>query len=173
MQRCVPVAIALLCAAAGADSFDFEKMWSARSTQNARLLLQLEMLEPTTVYRLDGGPKPAPRDEAAQFHGAPVLAAGTLAKESSRKQFIASLRRVLESGHGGQPACFLPRHGVTLIDGSHRYDIVMCFECNRFDVYDGEGNGLYSSGFAAEEGAVWDALFSTAGVEASTASRRD
>ena len=37
-----------------------------------------------------------------------------------------------------------------------RYDIVMCFECNRFDVYDGEGNGLYSSGFAdAEEGATY------------------
>lgn len=172
MQRYLPLAIAL-CAVAGADSYDFEKMWGARSAQNARLLLRLEMLEPTNVYRLDGGPKPAPRGAAAQFHGAPVLAAGTFAEKSSRKQFIASLRRVLESGHGGQPACFFPRHGVTLIDGANRYDIVMCFECNRFDVYDGEGNGLYSSGFAAREGEIWDALFSNAGLEASTASRRD
>ena len=163
----------MLCAAlaVSAASYDYEKMWGARSTENARLLRRLEKLEPTNLYLLDGGPKHVPREESAQFHGASVLAAGTLADESAREQFTASLRRVLESGHGGQPACFFPRHGVTLIDGSRRYDIVMCFECNRFDVYDGEGNGLYSSGFAAEEGAVWDALFSAVGVKVTAATR--
>jgi hypothetical protein len=165
--------VALLGAAlaVSAASYDYEKMWSARSTENARLLGRLEKLEPTNVYLLDGGPKRAPRGETAQFHDTPVLAVGTLADQSARRQFTASLRRVLESGHGGQPACFFPRHGVTLIDGPRRYDIVMCFECNRFDVYDGDGNGLYSSGFAAEESAVWDALFSAAGVKVTAATR--
>ena len=73
---------------------------------------------------------------------------------------------MLESSHGGQSACFLPRHGVTLSDGRRQYDIVLCFECDAFVVYDADGNRLYKSGFASgEEAAKWDEAFSASGVD--------
>ena len=158
------LAAAALCVAE--DSFDPEKVWASRATENVRLLRELDSLEPTRFYRLDGGPaNKRMANSLGSFHDVPVLAAGVPGETSLRKEFKSSLRRVLKSSNGAQSACFYPRHGVTLGDGTQQYDIVLCFECNAFLVYGVDGEVLYMSGFDGDkEAARWDEAFSAAGA---------
>lgn len=166
--RTLLIGLAVLAAATvrGADDgSEYEQRWAARETENARLLHTLGSLKPTRFYRLDGSMKPVISPTTVLFHGQPVLASGAPKNSRARKDFKASLGRVLESSNGAQSACFFPRHGVTLSDGKQQFDILLCFECDTFFVHDAQGKVLYQSGFhARDEAARWNEAFDAAGA---------
>jgi hypothetical protein len=37
--------------------------------------------------------------------------------------------------------CFNPRHGIRVVNGNQRLDLVICFECGRIDVYTSVSSG--------------------------------
>ena len=165
--RSIMFAVAALASLAvrSADQVsEHDRVWAARPAENARLLQSLDSLDPVRFYRLDGSMKPGKPGLLGDFHHHPVLAAAA-PDAATRAAFKVSLRRVLESSDGSQSACFFPRHGVTLSDGKQQYDVVLCFECDGFAVYDGTGRIVYQSGFdASDEAARWDAAFDAAGA---------
>jgi hypothetical protein len=76
--------------------------------------------------------------EGAQFfHGYRVLGQVLVTSALDQQRVADAIRRAVLTP-SIQFACFNPRHAVHVTDGHNSYDLLICYECEEMDVFDGE-----------------------------------
>ena len=95
------------------------------------------------------------------FHGWLVLGRTTIREGSRRDELVDALRRSVANSSGAYVYCFDPRHGIRASLGAQTVDLVICFECERIELY-----GHESSRVATDRSAqpAFDAALKRAGV---------
>jgi len=92
-----------------------------------------------TLYSLD--PTLRAEDPAAgakRFHQCDVLGAVNITSPETRR-FVAHTIDDAVASWDGHPCnnCFHPRHGLRISNERATYDLVICFECQRIEIYSG------------------------------------
>jgi hypothetical protein len=78
------------------------------------------------------------------LQGWPVLGKLPLQTAEDRAKVIDALQHGVQEFSGAAAFCFNPRHALAAVNGEHRLDLIICFECHRVRVYVNsvEGNGF-------------------------------
>ena len=117
-----------------------KEAWAVRRQQSiVALAKELQKAGRVEVFRLS--PRPLPekdRKEKRTFHDYEVLFAGPAETAERRKAMASFVGRTLHWNEFRQAACFRPRHGVRFVCGGQTWDFVLCFECSRTDIFEGE-----------------------------------
>ncbi len=90
------------------------------------------------LYSLD--PRPLAHDESippdSGFHGYAVRGSANIIDPEERRSLLRALARGV---HDAPPdmigACFNPRHGLRIEQGSYAAEFVICFECFQLNAY--------------------------------------
>ena len=64
-----------------------------------------------------------------EFHDYPILGQHTLTVTPEVRLIITDLDRAGQSWFGGVAGCYMPRHGIRVIEGGKNYDLQICYEC--------------------------------------------
>jgi hypothetical protein len=93
--------------------------------------LELFSLEP-------GSTEPGSTPDAAgdTFHGWPVLGSTKLDAQSRQDVVDAFQKGVPYYDDGVRAACFVPRHGLRVLEEGKTYDFLICFQCSMADVFE-------------------------------------
>lgn len=90
------------------------------------------------LYSLDGSKYAmAPSTDAGAFHGVPVLGQTSIEDQKKRAELISALYDGINDSDGTVAACFIPRHGIHIVQGQQVVDYVICFECLQVEIYQG------------------------------------
>ena len=104
--------------------------------------------------------------KSRRFHGWVVASSASPINRSSGNALARSFHKVFDSPRDGIDACFDPHHGVKLTDGVDEFDVVLCFKCSRYIIYDKNGEYVFSDSFAARPEEVrWDQVFLESGLK--------
>ena len=140
LRWCAAVAAVGLGGAAGGEDKPGKALPGA-------VLAVLEKAGEVTVYSLAGT---AEKGEGGTWRGAKVLGK-TAVKDDARKAVVAAAAKAV--AEGGQPArCFIPRHGVEATHDGKTVALVICFECGRVEVYDGDNRTSLTVSPSAQKG---------------------
>lgn len=88
------------------------------------------------LYSLDparGGPKPK-----VAFHGWKVLGKTAVKDKKTREKLIVALGKGMAENDGVVAGCFNPRHGIRAVKNGKTVDLVICFECYSFQIFEGK-----------------------------------
>lgn len=126
-------------------------------------LLQLKV---TRLYRVDPDPRRTDAHaQAERFYNRVVIGSAAPSDASSAETITRSMRAIVAAPDDGANACFTPRHGLTLTDGTSTYHVLMCFECLNYVVFTSDGTDVYRDSFTAEhEYKQWEQAFHAAGL---------
>ena len=91
-----------------------------------------EAAKTAKLYSLEPTGEMLPQHE--RLHNERVLGDTTLTWEQTATAFRLIKKGVAE-GHDRLAFCFAPRHALRVTTREHHYDLVICFECARIDVY--------------------------------------
>jgi hypothetical protein len=72
-----------------------------------------------------------------RFQGYRILGQVRLEKAEQRKEVATFLGKALHWNILRQALCFNPRHGLRVVHDKRTLELVICFECNRIEVYEG------------------------------------
>ncbi len=111
------------------------------------------------LYALD--PHPFVREKEA-FHGFGVWGKTRVTDPNERAVLLAALYDGVARSDQTMAACFNPRHGVRVTQNKRTLDLVICFECRQFAVYDGGKKTLAAT--SGTPRAVFDRVLDQAGV---------
>jgi hypothetical protein len=135
----VALLIALSCLPAGAcgePDPDFE----ARASLNEALVTTIfEVLaEPDELDLLTLAHRPF-KDTPPErmFHGYPVLGRASITDRAQQRSLVGAFYQSAREG-GGYMLCFMPHHALHAVRGDAVVDIVICFGCLQYVVYDGQ-----------------------------------
>ena len=167
MKRCaVLLLVSAFMAASGAGEpkpADWSKL---RERDKGAFPLVLDQLTVSELLILDPFATWAdPPSNKPQFHKWVVASRGSPATVASGRSLILSMRAIVDHPDDFASACFEPHHALVLTDGSRRFDVVMCFKCSQYKVYDVEGRLVWGGSFTTVRGkeeARWNAVFSGA-----------
>jgi hypothetical protein len=98
---------------------------------------------------------------AKLFHGYRVLGRTKVKKGLERDELLQALRESIANSPLYYVYCFEPRHAIRTSVGAKMADLVICFSCNRIEVYS-PGNSRTSISAAAQPSL--DAALKRAGV---------
>jgi len=76
-----------------------------------------------------------------------------MSSQESRRQVVQQLEKDVLNWDGNYVMCFNPRHAIRARSGSIDYDFLLCYECERVELYSGNellstlGIGGYSNYF--------------------------
>jgi len=99
------------------------------------------------------------------FHGYRVLGTTRIQKTAQRDLLLQALRRSIADSRGTYVYCFDPRHAIRASDGARTVDLVICFECERIEMYAPEKSLV---GTEASAQPVLNAALKRAGVALAT-----
>lgn len=82
-------------------------------------------------------PKPPKRKvpPEQEFHGFPILGQTKVTVTEDLRTVISTLDEAGRHWTKAVAACFSPRHGIRVTWGGAMYDLVICYECMRADIY--------------------------------------
>jgi len=84
-------------------------------------------------------PEPEKEKPKDHFHGYTVLGKTAVQDAATRKKVVDSLTRGMQ-GEINPAKCFEPRHGIRAVHDGKTLELVICFACKQFEVYDASGN---------------------------------
>jgi hypothetical protein len=90
------------------------------------------------------------------FHGYKVLGRIKIPRGSQRQELLQALHQAIANSSGLYVYCFEPRHAIRASVGAQTVDLVICFECERIEVYSPEKSLAYTN--ASAQPALDDAL---------------
>jgi hypothetical protein len=73
-----------------------------------------------------------------RFHDYPVLGKVEITERNQLHEIVKAIKKGLVPPILkilGENACFIPRHGIRVIDSGHTIDLILCFECKNIEVY--------------------------------------
>jgi len=91
-----------------------------------------------TLYSLD--PTLRPEDPAlcaTRFHQWDVLGSVKVTSPDARRSIAHLIDEDVAAWDGRPRNCFYPRHGLRISNERGTYDLVICFECQRIEIYSG------------------------------------
>ena len=92
---------------------------------------QLELLSLSHRRHEDDGPP------ERLFHGYRVLGRASIDDVAQRRQIVSAFYQSAREGDG-EMLCFMPHHALHAVRGSAVVDIVICFHCLLYEVFDGQ-----------------------------------
>jgi hypothetical protein len=95
------------------------------------------------------------------FHGYRVLGRVKIPKSPQRDELLRALHQAVANSRGLYIYCFDPRHGIRASVGAQTVDLVICFECERIEIYSPD-KALANTDATAKP--VFDAALKRAGV---------
>lgn len=69
------------------------------------------------------------------LYGTPVLGRVEITDRARRREIIAAVNGDIRSGHPMQTKCFYPRHVLRVVKKGKTMDVVICFECHNYELY--------------------------------------
>lgn len=154
-----PFALALAAACAAPEPPVESPLWSVLGEADSWTILRIDP-SPMDLYEVDGE---APPSDAA-FHGYPELARTELADPDALRELLTGLEAGIAGNDSMVAACFNPRHGVIAESGGRRIDLLICFECLQIQVFDGEGENVEDALTTEAPAAVFNRVFTAAGI---------
>jgi hypothetical protein len=91
---------------------------------------ELLSLDPTPLTDKQRG-----RLRTKLFHGYRVLGTMRVQKGTQRDRLLQALRHSIADSRGTYVYCFDPRHAIRASTGTQTVDLVICFECERIEMY--------------------------------------
>ena len=77
---------------------------------------------------------------AQAFHGFKILGKAQIKEPENKRVLMAAFAKGISESDGGAMACFNPRHGIRVMNGSSVCDFVICFECQSVRAYGFNGD---------------------------------
>ena len=140
---------------------------TARREQD--FIARLPALKVESLYILDPSAKIG--EDTQVFHDWAIAAeGGPLPSDLAQDALKIALRDLVLSGADGEAMCFNPRHAMVMSDGTHRYDILVCFECSKYEIHTAAGLPV-SDSFSLRTEATWDRAFGAAGLRRGSGQR--
>ncbi len=102
----------------------------ARQELREAEVFELLTLKPVYTHHADA-------TEPGIWHDCEVLGRVAVTDPKLRTELIESLNRSVRE-RGTMFACFNPRHAIHAVWKGKSVDVVICFECEQFDLYDGD-----------------------------------
>lgn len=91
------------------------------------------------LYSIDGNDlRFGPSTDAEAFRGVPVLGQTSIEDPKKRAELMTELYAGIDASDGTVVECFIPRHGVHIVQGEQITDYVICFECLQVKIYRGD-----------------------------------
>jgi len=92
-----------------------------------------------TLFSIDGMSmrNPVDRDRPADrelLYEFPVLGRVSMTDPELRRRVVAAVKRDLDSSDS-EALCFYPRHMLRVVKGGRTTDLLICFQCNRYQMY--------------------------------------
>jgi len=81
------------------------------------------------------------KKEKNLFHGYKVLGSKVIGKKNERINIVDHFYKAINARIGRKVACFLPRHAFRLQKNKQEINVLICFECDRAEIYD-KKNGM-------------------------------
>lgn len=108
--------------------------------------------------------EPAPESSSnGGFHGYRVLGKTLLKEVTVRKSLVESFTRAME-GTIVPTRCFIPRYGIRATHSGKTVEMLICFECSQFYVYDALGNSSKRFWVNQTPRSVFDKVLQDAGI---------
>ncbi len=120
--------------------YENEELSIELKKQIAELGKELQGARRIEIFRLWGS-KQSPaegKDGKPVFHEYPILTKGAAETAEARKEIASFLGKTLHWNWTRIALCFNPRHGVRVVTGKRTLDFLICFECYRVRVFEGE-----------------------------------
>jgi hypothetical protein len=114
--------------------------WAVKLKQSiSELTKELQKAERIEVFRLNPNPLPDEgKDAKRAFHGYAILVEGQAETAERRKEVASFLGKTLHWNEFRKALCFNPRHGLRAVSGKQTLDFLICFECYRVQVFEGD-----------------------------------
>jgi hypothetical protein len=104
----------------------------------AELKGHLDKADRIDLFRLNPKELPEGNKEAKkEFHGYEVLSELRVEANDQRNTAAAFLGKTLHWNELRKALCFNPRHGLRVLSGKRTLDFLICFQCNRVDIFEG------------------------------------
>lgn len=115
--------------------------WDSARRLRAALSLDAQRVlaagEPFILYSLDYA-EPTNPETGPDFHGYRIVGQTQVTNARTRADLLGALYGGI--GKGDPQACFMPRHGIRAGHGKQTVDLLICFECDRIEIYDEFGD---------------------------------
>jgi hypothetical protein len=73
-----------------------------------------------------------------EFHGFPVLGKVEISDAAARREIIGALKDGMARAPAMPRPCYWPRHGLRIVANGLILEVVICFECEALQIFDGE-----------------------------------
>jgi hypothetical protein len=160
------LALVAVSNAADLKPVDWSKL---RARDSEAFPIVLDQLKVSKLFRLAPfATWDNPPSSRARFHEWVVAidGVGVPIDASSGRSLILSMRTIVDHPDNFASACFEPHHGAILTDGRRRFDVVLCFKCSRYEVFNAEGKRVWAGSFSTVRNEVskWDEALRAAGL---------
>ena len=98
----------------------------------------LKVLQSATEFELYSIDFAHTDKEKTGFHNMKVAGKTTVKDADTRKKLVSALAKGAEENDGTVANCFNPRHGIRATHDGKTVDLVICFECAQFKLYEGK-----------------------------------
>jgi hypothetical protein len=131
----------LLCCLALAACEEQNEFLRAHEALNRALLTSIwdVLTQPDRLEVLSLSHRRHPDDGPPErlLHGYRVLGRATIDEPAQRRQIVSAFYQSAREGDG-EMLCFMPHHALHAVRGSAVVDIVICFHCLQYEVFDGQ-----------------------------------
>jgi len=125
------------------------------------ILFQAESLE---IIALDPDwPTEESRQDPTTLHGYGVRGRAVLEERSLRLEFLSALAQGAKENDGMVAACFNPRHAIIAESNGQICEIIICFECLTFQIWDGTTR-VENADLSETPCRTFDRIFADAGL---------
>lgn len=114
--------------------------WAVRRKQFiAEMAKHLDKADRIDLFRLNPTRPPEENKQGKkEFHGYEILSEVRALAKEQRQEAAGFLGKTLHWNDLRMALCFNPRHGMRLMSGKQTLDFLICFECNRVRIFDGD-----------------------------------
>lgn len=150
----------LLCSFISICIFADEKIVQNKLPED--VLIVLEKADKLELLSLDPN-RIEDKDKSKEgFHGFQILGKIEV-KEEVRKKIVSSLLAGIAS-EKNMAKCFEPRHGIHAVHDGKTVDLVICFQCQRVDVYAVSATKINFLAISSTPEPVFDKVLNEAGI---------
>ena len=135
MKRALFILVLLMVAAGGLAFYVFRPHGGKLPPEVMTALKESEKL---TLYSIDFQAFEESSFHDIRFHGNRILGETVITSVEARRQVARAIQKGVKAWDGNLYHCFNPRHGLRVIRGAAVYDLLICFECQQIQIFDGE-----------------------------------
>jgi hypothetical protein len=117
-----------------------------------------------TLFSIEGEDEILPHVTEQSFHGFNILGKTEITDVEERRSLVKALDDGISKVTHGLALCFAPRHGITVVQGDTRFDLVICFECSQIHVLDSNGRHVFRTNTTDDPAALFNRVLESAQI---------